>query len=78
MARKPDEPPVDWDDGDDVVVRAQRAVRVYLNPHDDIVIAQEPHDMHDPDFPFVVVRRENARAVIAALTRIAGLGPEAE
>jgi hypothetical protein len=75
MAKEPEEPPIDWDRGEDVVIPPQRAVRVYTNARDDIVIAQESYE-RDDDFPFVVIRPENVRAVIAALTRIAGLGPE--
>lgn len=75
MPKTPEEQ-IDWDTGEDVVVRTQRAIRVYLNPHDDVVIAQEPGPLdNDDDFPFVVVRKENVPAVIAALTRVAGLGP---
>lgn len=65
---------VDWDEGEDVVVRTQRAIRVYLNRFDEIVIAQESGDMSD-EYPIVTIRPENVRAVIAALIRVAELRP---
>jgi hypothetical protein len=69
------EPPIDWELGDDLIVRKQMPIRAYLNRHGNVVICQEAEDPHEDD-PFIVIRPENVRAVIAGLTRLADRPPE--
>jgi hypothetical protein len=62
-----DNDPFSWRDRDDIVVDEQRAVAVYRNRVDGIVIRQEHPDGPDEDM-FVVLRDDDAvAALIAAL-----------
>ncbi len=54
-----------WNDGS-VVYNSRQGIAVYLNGAGDIVIRQEG-DMYDPEDAFVVVEKDKARAVIAAM-----------
>ncbi|MFZ5751272.1 MAG: hypothetical protein ACOY5U_09415 [Pseudomonadota bacterium] len=60
--------PIDWDDDEDVVVRKQMPIRVFLNTSGNVVIQQENEDPHEDD-PLIVIRPEWVRVVADALLR---------
>jgi hypothetical protein len=66
----------DWFDvaDDKVVVAHQAPIAVYTNPDDDIVIRQDG-DYYRKDDPWIVVRRENARALAEAILAFAEPAP---
>ncbi len=58
----------DWDDNDTLVIRTVKAVAVYRNQFNEIVIRQENADPHDEDY-FVHVPQSELRKLIAALQK---------
>lgn len=68
----------DWNEteNENVVVRTQMAIAVYLNPCGELVIRQEGQFHPDEDV-FIVIAPGNVPAVIAAMTAAAGLMPPA-
>ncbi|WP_293681237.1 hypothetical protein [uncultured Phenylobacterium sp.] len=74
-----EEPPdqIDWGKGNDVGDPPQHAIRVYTNRLGEVVVAQDSSDPLGGDFPIIVIRREDLRTVIEALTREADLAPAA-
>lgn len=78
-------PPLPRDDGDDddfkwtsgedcIVIAAQPAIAVYLNPWGHCVIRQEAAGDHDED-KFVTVAPDNVARLIAALAKYVPSGP---
>jgi hypothetical protein len=63
-----DEEPFNWDNETTVVIRPVKAVAVYRNPYNEIVIRQESFDPHDEDH-FVHVPQGELRKLIEALQR---------
>jgi hypothetical protein len=66
----------DWNprgaDADNIVVRAQPAVAVYLNPHGEVVVRQVGHYGPDED-QFVFVAPENVLRVTKRMLAVAGI-----
>lgn len=60
--------PIDWDDDEDLVVRKQMPIRVFVNTAGSVVIQQENEDPHEDD-PLIVIRPEWVRVVADALLR---------
>jgi hypothetical protein len=66
----------DWFDvAANIVVAHQAPIAVYTNPDDDIVIRQDG-DYYRKDDAWVVVRRENARALAEAILAFAEPAPQ--
>jgi hypothetical protein len=62
----------DWLETENVTVRTQMAIAVYLNPHGELVIRQEGQFHPDEDV-WVVIAPDNVPAVIEAMQQAMGM-----
>ena len=63
---------MDWNHGQEVIIREQRSIAVYTNPHGGVVIREEQTWDEENDTFIVLATTAAVEALIAALKREIG------